>query len=118
MTALFSTITTPLHADSDGTIRVAGTHMILDTLLECYKSGETPEQMAHDFRSLTIADIYAVIAYYHQHRDELDHYLAERQKQAEEIRKQIESTQGLQTGLKEELLHRPPELHSQSRPAK
>jgi len=40
-----------------------------------------------------LADVYAVIAYYLRHTQEIEEYLAKREKQGEEIRKKIEAGQ-------------------------
>jgi phosphoenolpyruvate carboxylase len=42
------------------------------------------------YPTLTLADTYSVIAYYLRHRDEVDAYLEERRRQAEEIRRKVE----------------------------
>lgn len=40
-----------------------------------------PEQIVNDFDTLTLADVYAAISYYLQHRQEVDSYLAKRAEQ-------------------------------------
>ncbi len=66
----------PLVAAEDGrVIRIAGTRVNLETVLGAYKAGSTPEQIAEDFSAVSLADVYAVIAYYLRHRDEVETYL-------------------------------------------
>jgi uncharacterized protein (DUF433 family) len=77
-----------LQMDDTGTIRVAGTRITLDTLIGAYKRGDTPQEIAEGFPSLGLAVIYSVIAYYLHHQSELDAYLAEGERQAQEFRRQ------------------------------
>ena len=45
------------------------------------------------YDTLDEGDVYAVIAYYHAHRPEVDEYLRRCDEQADAIRRQIEATQ-------------------------
>lgn len=80
----------PLQEDADGVIRVGGTRVTLDTVLSAYRSGGTPEQIAQDYSSLDTADIYAAIAYYVRHREEVEEYLQRRRELADAVRREIE----------------------------
>ena len=84
----------PLRADETGTVRVGHTQVLLDLVIQAFRDGSTPEQIVQSFDSLSLADVYAVIGYYLRHRDEVDSYLAEREQQAEEMRRDIETSQG------------------------
>ncbi len=88
----------PLTTWQDGSIRVKGTRLLLDMIIGAYKNGECPEEIFDSFPSneYTVADIYSVIAYYLNNKAKIDKYLARREKEAEEIRKQIESMPGYQ----------------------
>jgi len=85
------TLTIPLRRDSHGTIRVSNTRVTLDTLIARYHQGESPEHIHDGFPTVSINDIYAVIAYYLTHKGELDLYLQEQNEEAEQIRQKIES---------------------------
>jgi hypothetical protein len=66
--------------------------MILPTLSrETTQNGDSPEQILEGFPSLILADIYAVIAYYLNHKDEIDAYLRRRDAEAERIHREIEA---------------------------
>jgi uncharacterized protein (DUF433 family) len=95
----------PLARDADGVMRVAGTRVTLDTVITAYKNGDTPEQIAQDYSALEAADIYAVIAYYLRHRQELDTYLERRQEEARAVREDFEK-RFPSDGLKERLQRR------------
>lgn len=85
------TMTIPLQTDAHGAIRVSGTRVTLDTVIARYQQGDTPEDIHAGFDVLPLNDIYAVIAYYLAHRDELDVYLQRRDEEAEQIRQEIEA---------------------------
>ncbi len=86
------TMTVPLRVDQDGTIRVSGTRVPLDTVIARYHQGDTPETIQSSFDVLPLNDIYAVIAYYLGNRDELDAYFKRREEEGERIRQEIEAS--------------------------
>lgn len=95
----------PLTTQPDGTIRVAGTRVTLDTIAEAFDEGLTAEQIAQQYPSLDLADIYTVIAYYIRHRGEIESYLEERARRARVLRTRIESERPM-VGFRERLLAR------------
>src|ERR1019366_3341559 len=50
-----------------GVFRITGTRVTLDSIVREFKEGATPEQIQEDFLSVSLSDIYSVIAYYLQH---------------------------------------------------
>ena len=105
MTVAVAAEPVPLETNADGVIRVGGTRVPLDTVIEVFNTGATPEEIAQDFPVLRLDDIYAVITYYLRHRAEVETYLRERRGQAEEVRRKIEARLP-QAGLRERLLAR------------
>jgi uncharacterized protein (DUF433 family) len=95
----------PLWTDTGGTIRVAGTRVTLDTLVDAFLAGATPEEIAQDFPVLALDDVYAVVTYYLRHRAEVDAYLRKQQVQGAAIRLEVE-TRSPQAGLRERLFAR------------
>jgi len=83
----------PLTRLPDGTLRVTGTRIGLDLIINAYKCGETPERIVEVWDSLKLADVYAVISYYLGHTEEVETYLREYDEAAEAIRRKIEATQ-------------------------
>jgi uncharacterized protein (DUF433 family) len=81
----------PLRTDADGVVRVGGTRVTLDTIVEAFEEGATAEEIVHQYPSLHLADVYAVIGYYLRQRPKVEAYLHRRQEQAKEIRKENES---------------------------
>ena len=63
----------------------------LDLIVEQYENGTTPEDMVRSYDTLGLADVYAVIAYYLRHRDEVRAYLKRREEEAEALRAKIEA---------------------------
>ena len=99
----------PLTLWQDGSIRVKGTRLLIDMIVEAHNRGECPEEIFESFPSdiYTVADIYSIIAYYLTHRTKIDKYIAKREKEAEKIWKKIESDPNYKKNrlkLKERLL--------------
>ncbi|MBI3654522.1 MAG: DUF433 domain-containing protein [Acidobacteria bacterium] len=86
MTISATTETIPLKTDTDGVVRVGGTQVTLDTIIEAFTEGATAEEIAQQYPSLALADIYYVIGYYLRHQAEVLAYLKARQAQAEEVK--------------------------------
>lgn len=76
-----------LLTDRDGVVRVGGTRVTLDTIIEAFQEGATAEEIAQQYDSLQLGDIYAVIGYYLKNRSEIEVYLRKRQNKAKKIRK-------------------------------
>jgi uncharacterized protein (DUF433 family) len=91
MLTLETTQSVPLMQWEDGSIRIAGSRVPIDTILHHYNLGSTPEQIAWKFQGLRTADLYAVIAYYLNNREQIDQYLREREASAEEYWRLLEA---------------------------
>lgn len=74
----------PIRTDADGTLRVGGTRVTLDVLLAHYGEGASAEDIAERFPVLTLADVHAALAYYLRHCEEVDGFLAEQRRQADD----------------------------------
>jgi uncharacterized protein (DUF433 family) len=95
----------PLTTDADGVVRVAGTRVTLGTVVGAFQDGATAEEIVHRYPSLTLSDVYAVIAYYLRRRSEVDAYLRERHERGEMLRREYEKAFD-QQGIRERLLAR------------
>ena len=60
-----------------GEIRLKGSRIAIDTIIERYRCGSTPEEMALDYNSISLAQVYATITYYLSNRVQIDAYLEE-----------------------------------------
>jgi len=92
MLNLPETVALPLKMDEHGTIRVSGTRVTLDTIITSYLQGNSPEIIHECFDVVPLNDVYATIAYYLAHEDEINTYLSQRDAEAERIRKQWEAS--------------------------
>jgi uncharacterized protein (DUF433 family) len=81
----------PLRTDQDGAIRVGGTRVLLEVVIGAYERGDSPEGIVRAFPTLKLADVYAAIAYYLIHKDEVDAYIRQVERDGEEIRRKIEA---------------------------
>ena len=81
----------PFIVDDSGTVCIRGTRIPIDTVIALHLQGETPERIVEQFDALKLGDVYATIAYYLQHRAEVDAYLRASQILGEQIRRQNEA---------------------------
>jgi uncharacterized protein (DUF433 family) len=81
----------PLRVDDGGAVRVGNSRVSLDLIVEQYENGMTPDDLIRAYDTLALADVYAVIAYYLRHRDEVHGYLKRRGEEAGALRATIEA---------------------------
>ena len=93
----------PLTLWKDGTIRVKGTRLLIDMIVNAHNRGECPEDIFESFPSkeYAVADIYSIIAYYLTNKSRLDKYLAKRKKEAENFWKTLEKDTKYQARINE-----------------
>jgi uncharacterized protein (DUF433 family) len=91
MTIATATEVIPFQVDADGVARVGGTRVTLDTVIAAFLHGATAEEIAQQYSTLNLADIYYVIGYYLRRPSEVEAYLGQRRAHAEVVRKQNES---------------------------
>jgi uncharacterized protein (DUF433 family) len=96
----------PLTQDDTGAVRIGSTRVLLELVIRAFEDGATPETIVQRYPSTSLADIYAVVAYYLRHRDLVERYLAERERQAENIKERIEVHQGDLSEVRRRLLSR------------
>jgi len=103
MTLMMQAEAPPLRAETDGALRVGDSRVLLEMVIYAFEDGATAETIVQRFPSLKLPDVYAVIAYYLRHRGEVENYLHEREKTAQQIRERIEGQQDLKA-IRERLL--------------
>jgi uncharacterized protein (DUF433 family) len=84
----------PLTQNEDGTVRVIGSRILLDTIVGCFEQGDKAEDIQDGFPTLSLAQIKAVIAWYLSNQAEVQEYIAEREAEGERLRQEIESRPG------------------------
>lgn len=104
MTLTASTETIPL-TTVDGVIRITGTRVTLDTVVGAFNDGATAEEIAQQYPSLSLADVYSVLGYYLHRKSSVDAYITERQHRAAAVRAQNEQRFD-PIGIRERLLAR------------
>ncbi len=60
--------------DSDD-IRIKGTRIGIETVLEDYLNASSPEEIAIRYPTLTLEQVYATITFYLHHQQKIDQYL-------------------------------------------
>ena len=58
-------------------IRIKGTRIGIEIILDDYLNGHSPEEIAVRYRNLTLKQVYAAITYYFYNQKEMDTYLEE-----------------------------------------
>src|SRR6266705_1466520 len=94
MTLTIEKVDVPLAKTADGAIRVNGTRIPLQTIVNAFNRGATAEEIVIDFPTLRLADVYSVISFYLNHKAQVDEYVAAVEAQAEQMMKQIEVKHG------------------------
>lgn len=57
---------------SGGRPRVAGTRVRVQDIVACHEfQGMNADEIVAGYPAITLADVYAALAYYHDHRDEI-----------------------------------------------
>jgi uncharacterized protein (DUF433 family) len=84
----------PVRQDDAGAVRVGDSRVLLELVVRAFQDGATPETIVQRYSTLALPDVYAVIAYYLRHRSQVEHYLATRERKAEEITRRTASCQG------------------------
>jgi len=95
----------PLIERSDGVIRVGGTRVTLETVVEAFNEGASAEEIAAQYPALHLGDIYATITYYLRHRADVDAYAQRQEGRAETVRHE-NLARSDQNGIRERLLAR------------
>jgi uncharacterized protein (DUF433 family) len=84
----------PLRDDASGALRIGDSRVLLELVIRAFQDGATPEAIVQRYSTLSLADVYAVIAYYLRHRNEVDSYLIARERIAGEVQERVEAQQG------------------------
>jgi uncharacterized protein (DUF433 family) len=99
------TETIPLALTEEGVLRVSGTRVTLETVMASFRDGATPEEIAQQYPSLPLGDIYEVIGYALRHPEEVNAYLENAARRSAEVRAMIDLRSN-PDGIRERLLKR------------
>ncbi len=64
---------------------IAGTGVTVQRVVGWYKLGLGPEEIADELEHLTLAQVYAALAYYHANRDEIEAVMAADEAEADRL---------------------------------
>jgi uncharacterized protein (DUF433 family) len=81
----------PIYTDPDGRMRVTGTRVLLDLIVEAYGRGETPEHIVQMYPTLKLDQVFLALGYYMRHRADVDTYIRRMDDQAEDLRQKWET---------------------------
>ena len=105
MTELETTLAPPLIRWEDGTIRIQGSRVKLDNIINEFKAGATAEQIQDSFPSAALREIYGAIFYYLENQEAIEQYLR-LQSEAEEEGVRFIDDHFDNTALRERILAR------------
>ncbi|HKZ87153.1 MAG TPA: DUF433 domain-containing protein [Anaerolineae bacterium] len=77
-----------------GRLRIEGTRITVNQVAVLYKQGYSPEEIADQYPHLTLAQVYAALAYYHANREEIEADLAAERLEAERLEKEYQQATG------------------------
>jgi len=99
-----------LTRDADGWIHFKGHRVGLENIVFLYNQGYSPEMLLSEYPSLPLADIHKAIAFYLEHRSDVDQYAATGNREIEqhralpsatpsleELRRRAEATRGVES---------------------
>lgn len=75
-----------LESHSSDDIRVRGTRVGVEHVLEAYLAGSLPEEIALEFPTVTLEQLHGTIAWYLRNRSEVDAYLERWRARARRVR--------------------------------
>jgi len=99
----------PLTTWEDGSIRLTGSRVTLDSIVYQFQQGASAEEIAEDFGPVSLRDVYAAISYYLAHREEVEEYLQRREAAGDAAQDRFESKldyQATKAAMRERLLAR------------
>ena len=95
----------PLTTNEHGVVLVTGTRVPIETIVDEFNQGASPEEIVLSYPSLDLKDVYGVIAYYLGHKHEVDTYIQEQDRQARDAREQY-GVDDFSRSLRQELIAR------------
>jgi|OpeIllAssembly_1097287.scaffolds.fasta_scaffold1770008_1 uncharacterized protein (DUF433 family) len=75
----------------EGSIRIVGTRIAIESIIQSFRDGATPEEICQDFPSLSLAQVYDVLAFYLSHQADVEVYLREQAQASEVVRQELQT---------------------------
>jgi uncharacterized protein (DUF433 family) len=73
----------------DGGYWIAGSRVSLDSIVYCFRDGQSPEGIAENFPVLSLEQVYGAIAFYLSNRKDIDEYLIKAEEEGKKISREI-----------------------------
>ena len=77
--------------ERNGGYYIAGTRVSLDSIVECFNDGLSPEAILGEFNTLQLVQIYGAITYYLQNQAAVDAYRVRQKQRFAEVRRASEA---------------------------
>jgi uncharacterized protein (DUF433 family) len=81
----------PLNIAEGGIVRIGNSRVSLDTVVECFEEGMSPERIVHSYDTLDLAEVQVAIDFYRAHRADVQAYIHERAADAVALRMRLEA---------------------------
>lgn len=98
-------VDSPIRVDGTGVARIGGTRVTLDQVVAAFLQGASAEEIALRYDVLELGDIYATLAHYLHHREQMDSHLDMERQKAHQARAEHAEVVEI-----DELRARPPQL--------
>jgi uncharacterized protein (DUF433 family) len=72
--------------------RIAGTRFSVQQVAVLHKEGLSPQEIVNEYEFLTLAQVYAALAYYYANREEIEAYLAAEEAEYERLVAEFEAS--------------------------
>jgi uncharacterized protein (DUF433 family) len=77
-----------------GRLHIAGTRITVHQIAALHKQGHTAQYIVENTPYLTIAQVYAALAYYHANREAVDAELVEEDREYERLKEELGTADG------------------------
>ena len=95
--------------ERNGGYYVAGTRVSLDSIVQCFSEGLSPEAILEEFENLTLAQVFGAITFYLENRPAIDAYRPRQKQRFEAVR---QKSAPMPEGLRQRLATAREGLHS------
>jgi uncharacterized protein (DUF433 family) len=72
--------------EHDGGYYVAGTRVSLDSIVQCFNEGLSPEAILQEFETLTLTQVFGAITFYLENQPDIDAYRVRQKQRFEAVR--------------------------------
>lgn len=96
-------IASPIRYDASGAYRVGNSRVLLELVIRAFQDGATPEAIVQRYPTLSLADVYSVVACYLREPQPIDEYLAERERLANTVRLRVQPADADLAGIRERM---------------